>query len=108
MIKLLRSVHLKQQAVKPLEPKCLRGLRYLNVSILRGKKDYPIEWRYGLCLAYGPPAYYTPIGLGTSRGAPYQSLHLPYLFTCLEAYNARRAPLPNYATRGRPPSYGIA
>jgi hypothetical protein len=40
MIKLLRSMCLKQQAVKPLEPKRLRGLRYLNVSILRGKKDY--------------------------------------------------------------------
>jgi hypothetical protein len=24
----------------------------------------------------GPPAYYTPIGLGASRGAPHQNQHL--------------------------------
>jgi hypothetical protein len=40
----------------------------------------------------GPPAYYTPIGLGATQGAPHQNLHLPT----------------RMAQRGRPPACGIA
>jgi hypothetical protein len=45
----------------------------------------------------GPPAYYTSIGLGASRGAPHQNLHLGK--SPLFIYEPLGAPLPNYATR---------
>jgi hypothetical protein len=62
--------------------KQLLGISVTSRQTLVSHVTIPLTGNMDFFSLMGPPAYYTPIGLGASRGAPHQNQHLgrPPLF----------------------------